>query len=510
MSNRKKDIEIYSEEQFKKDKKNFEDAEKGNSQIDWSSFKRLLTRDLLLNNVYDKGLIDNIKLSDVSKALNSPIRNWKTLLCISEKLMRISPYYYRLNMMLGNMLIFCWGIDLYDVKPNANIETMKNNYYQLAARLEKMNLKHEFSKIAKVLPYQDVFCGLIMENDTDYFIQKLDLNICKLYQIQDGIYNFAINLSSISASNLNAYPDYVREAYIDFYDGKIDKWYVPEYDKQICIKLNNQWIYPYPIMVSLVSDILDLDVYKKLKLQSARTDNYKAIMIQVPIDKSKVDKPLLTPPTLEVFAEINKENMPNDVGLVYTLGEDAEAINFKDSSNSRNNVADAVDDIYNSSGVSKELYNGSSSGTALTLSVENDSSIAYGVYRQLERWVNRIIKNSKYNKSTYKFYFYLLDATIYNRDTVCKRYKDAITLGATVIDKWMALLDMTPSRMLGSYITNDIIYDFKNKFKPLDSSYNSSSSSNSDSVGRPTNEEKGELLSESGEVTQNNDSNSKR
>ena len=67
MSNRKKDIEIYSEEQFKKDKKNFEDAEKGNSQIDWSSFKRLLTRDLLLNNVYDKGLIDNIKLSDYSK-----------------------------------------------------------------------------------------------------------------------------------------------------------------------------------------------------------------------------------------------------------------------------------------------------------------------------------------------------------------------------------------------------------------------------------------------------------
>ena len=132
--------------------------------------------------------------------------------------MRISPYYYRLNMMLGNMLIFCWGIDLYDVRPNANIETMKNNYYQLAARLEKMNLKHEFSKIAKVLPYQDVFCGLVMENDTDYFIQKLDLNICKLYQIQDGIYNFAINLSSISASNLNAYPDYVREAYIDFYD----------------------------------------------------------------------------------------------------------------------------------------------------------------------------------------------------------------------------------------------------------------------------------------------------
>ena len=34
------------------------------------------------------------------------------------------------------------------------------------------------------------------------------------------------------------------------------------------------------------------------------------------------------------------------------------------------------------------------------------------------------------------------------------------------------------------YITNDIIYDFKNKFKPLDSSYNSSSSSSSDTLVR--------------------------
>ena len=501
-------IEIYNEEQYKRDKANFEKAEKYEEKLDFNGFKRLLTRDLCLNNIYNERIIDGIRIEDVKHALKHPVRNWKTLLCVSEKLMRISPYYYRLNMMLGNMMIFCWGLDLYDVKSNANIETMKNGYYQLASRLEKMNLKHEFSKIAKSLPYQDIFCGLVVENNNDYFIQQLDFRVCKLYKVQDGIFNFAIDLSKISGSKLSAYPDYVQEAYIKYYDGLIDNLYEPDYDKQICIKLNNQWLYPYPMMIGLVSDILDLDVYKKLKLQSARTDNYKAIMIQVPIDKSKIDKPLLTPGTLGIFAEINKENMPDDIGLIHTLGEEAEAINFKDSSNSRNNVADAVDDIYNSSGISKELYNGSSSGTALTLSVENDSSFAYGVYRQMERWVNRIIKNSKYNKSTYKFKFYLLDATIYNRDTVCKRYKDAVTLGATVIDKWMALLDMTPSTMLGSYITHNYIYDFQNNFKALNSSYNSSGNDNA--AGRPTNADKGELLSESGEQTQDNDSNSKR
>jgi hypothetical protein len=183
---------------------------------------------------------------------------------------------------------------------------------------------------------------------------------------------------------------------------------VPPADKQICLKLNNQWVYPYPILIGLIRDVMDLDVYKKLKLQSARTDNYKAIMMEVPIDKSTVDKPLLTSNTLAAFAEINRENMSNDIGLIYTLGSSGEPISFKDSNNTRNNVSDANDEIYNSSGVSKELYNGSSSGTALTYSIENDSGYIYRLYRQFERWVNRYIKTKKYNKATFKFHFYAI------------------------------------------------------------------------------------------------------
>ena len=70
---------------------------------------------------------------------------------------------------------------------------------------------------------------------------------------------------------------------------------------------------------------------------------------------------------------------------------------FKDSTNTRNNVSDAIDELYNSSGITKELYNGSSSATALGYSVENDSGFIFGLYRQFERWTNRFIKIRKYN-----------------------------------------------------------------------------------------------------------------
>ena len=112
----------------------------------------------------------------------------------------------------------------------------------------------------------------------------------------------------------------------------------------------------------------------------------------------------------------------------------------------------------------------------------------------------------KYNKSTFKFYFYLLDITIFNRDNVSKRYKEACTLGVTVIDKWLATLDITPSRMLGSYILHKDIFDFKNHFEPLSSSFNSSSSGTTES-GRPTNASKGETLDVEGEKTANNEGN---
>lgn len=500
-------VTVYDKNDYKRDEESFSKSEK-TGKINWSAFQRLLTHDLCTNtNIIEDNCIGDLNIEDIQLALKYPKQGWRILLNASNILMKVSSHYYRLNNLYSNMALFCWGIDLYDVKENANINTIKKSYNSLAAKLESMNLKHEFSKIMKVLPYQDIFCGLVYENQSDFFIQQIDFKICKLYEIQDGLYNFVINLSSINPRKLSAYPDYIQQAYVDFKDGKITNWYEPSADRQICIKLNSQWSYPYPMLIGLIKDILDLDTYKKLKLQSARTDNYKAIMVKVPIDETTVDKPLLTPETLGIFAEINRESMSDDIGLIHTLGSNGEAVSFKDSSNTRNNVSDAVDTIYDDSGITKELFNGSSSATAVTFSVENSSGFVYGLYRQFERWINRYIKLRKYNKNTYKFYFYLLDITIFNRDTVTNRYKDECVLGLPVVDKLLAALDMTPSRLLGAYITHNDIFDFYNKFKPLTSSYNSNVSNE---TGRPTNESQNKTLSESGEKTKDLDSNKDR
>lgn len=520
-------VEAYGKADYMRDEAAVKNAE-STGIIDkeaLAAFKNLMMSDLAINtNLIESGCIGDVNMKDIDFALKHPSGGWRLLLRASEQLMRYSPHYYRLNNLYSNMALFCWGIDIVtadDSPDEKTIKNMKKMHFKLMSKLEDMHLKHEFSKIMKSLPYQDVYCGLIVENTTDFFLQQIDFRICRLYQVQDGLYNFQVDLSKINKKEIGGYPDYVQDAYINYQkNAKINSnWYLPPADKQICIKMNSQWTYPYPMLIGLIKDILDLDVYKKLKLQSARTDNYKAIMVKVPIDTSTVDKPLLSPNTLGVFAQMNRESMSDDIGMIHVLGDDGEAISFKDSSNTTNNVSDAVTELYNDSGISQELYNGSSSGTALKFSVENDSAFVYGVYRQLERWMDRFIKARKFNRSTFKFAFYLLDITIFNRDDVTKRYKDSVAMGAPCVERWLTSIDMTPSRIIGSYIVQNDIFDFYGNFKPLANTYNlwgqsgASNSSSGESVaseadaGRPLAEERGEELSEEGETTRDAEKN---
>lgn len=498
---------IYSDEQRKNDENKVKNG------YDFSAYKRLIISDIMnKSQILETQKIGKYNMATIHNMLNHPSTYWKDLIYLSKFLMQFSPYYMRLNNLFANMALFQWGLDIYDVFTPTDSklqQTLKTRYLYVASQLEKMNLKHEFAKIMRVLPYQDIFFGLVYEDKNDFFIQEIPYQNCEIYQIQDGLYNFKIDLLKIKRDSLLSYPDYVQQAYLDFIDGKNQfpqRWYIPPSDKQICIKFNQHYSYPFPILIGMLNDVLDLEIYKKLKLQSARTDNYKAILMEIPIDKNTPDKPLLSAEAIGVFSELNNGNLPDDVGVIYALGEKGQAISFKDSSNSRNNVEDAVNNLYTTSGMPKEIFNGSSNATPVKYGVENTAGYVYFCYRQFERWVNRYIKVKKYNKKSFKFKFYILDTTIFNRDDVTKRYREAATVGLTVVDKYLASIDMNPSVVMGSFILHQNIFEYEKNAVHLTSTFNSSEQQ----TGRPTNESKGEVLDVTGEQTAENEENQGR
>lgn len=502
---------IYSKEQYKKDLKQLEKTEQGKSPLDLSAFKRLMVHELCCNtNVLSSSKVGCYSLEDIEKALLNPQLYYNTLVDTSKYLMAVSPFYMRINNYFAKMGLFNYCVDTYDVKTTEDesvIKKYRDDYFRLNSQLEKMNLKHEFGKIMTVLPSEDLFCGLIFEDATDFFITRIPSSLCKIAQLQDGVYNFKLALNSINALDIGAYPAYLQQAYIDYKNGTNHKdgWYIPPADKQICIKFNEFCSYPLPFMIMLVKDIFDIDTYKKLKLQKARVDNYKAIVIEIPIDETTVDKPLLTEETIMTFAEMNKENMPDDVGLIHTLGN-AEAISFKDNTNNMNNLSDAIENLYDASGVTSSLFNGSTVSSSMKLAIENDASIIYRVYRQFERYMNRFIKLRKFNRSNYKFAFRIQDSTVYNRDTVADSYLKAAEHGLPFKMDYAVALGLTQNRIMGNLFSENVALELHTKLIPLPTSYTMSY----DETGRPTNESQGKELEASGQQTEDNASNENR
>lgn len=503
---------IYSALEYNKDVKSFTDTMNAKSRLDLSAFKRLMIHDLCSNtDILKSYKIGSYSLEKIQDAINNPMLYSDMIIEISRYLMNKSQFYMRLNNYFAKMGLFNYNIDVYDVKidelsSKEKQTKMRDNYLSVCSEFEKIGFKHEMMKIMNTLVTEDVFYGLIFEDSTDFFILKMNPSLCKIKQIQDGVFNFKIRLHGINPLEISTYPDYLQQAYIDYRNGTwyYDGWYVPPAEKQVCFKMNESCLYPMPMLLALIDDIFDLDVYKKLKLQKARVDNFKAIIIEIPNDNNSIDKLLLTDKILAPFAEINKANMPEDVGLIHAPGK-VSAISFKDNDNNTNNLSDAVKNLYDNAGVSSELFDSGSSGTAFKLSIENDAAFIYSFYRQCERYFTRFIKLRKYNKSAYKFALKIQDSTVFNRFEVADAYLKGAQNGLPFKLDYGVSLGKSPSRLLGAMFLENDVFALHENFVPLATSY--TSTSEEVSTGRPTNESKGLDLSESGEVTANKETN---
>ena len=503
---------MQSEDQITKDKSSLDATLRGEKPLDLSSFQRVMTHDLAINtDVWTTNRIGGYDLDYIIGLIKNPVNGGRALIDVSRYLMNVSVYYQRICSYLGNMGLVNWNVDTYDVKQDAvgfKLADLKANYLKLLSQFEKMNLQHEFRKILAVLPSEDLFCGLLYENNTDFFIWRVPYSVCVLVNIQDGVYNFGIDLNAVIASDIMKYPDYVQEAFLKYkrQPKNSDGIYIPPAKYQICIKFNDTTPYIMPYMLMMCGDIFDIDKYKQLKLQKARVNNYKALGIEIPIDSESVDKPLLTDDILTVAAEINKSSMPDDIGLIHTFGAPVTPITFTNNANETNNLSDAIDNFYTAAGVPRQLFVEQKSSAALKLAIENDAGMIYRTYRQLERWTNRFIKLRGFNKALYKFKLRIQDSTIFNRDDVSGYYLSAAEHGmATKID-YAVSIGQSPSKFIGNLLIENDIFDLSDHLQPLPTSYTQSSNS----AGRPTNESQGLELSDSGEATADADANADR
>ena len=165
-------------------KKSFVPLTEFMSKVRYANLANVKIRDLVNNRDYNPTYKKYTK-SQIVTYLGNPANYEVQLRQMSQYLFHISNYYRRLIQYFANMSTFSYIVVPYgiDYSKNVNLQKFKKGYYAVTAQLEKMNLRHEFSRALMVAFRDDVYYGYAWETNDSYTFQQLDADYCKISSI---------------------------------------------------------------------------------------------------------------------------------------------------------------------------------------------------------------------------------------------------------------------------------------------------------------------------------------
>lgn len=474
------------------------------SKMRYANFAGIKLRDLENNKDYNPTYRKYTK-SQIVSYLENPASYEQQLRQMSQYLFNISNYYRRLVQYFAGMSTFSYIVVPYgvDYSKSVNLNKFKKGYYAVTNQLEKMNIRHEFSRALMVAFRDDVYYGYVWETNDSYTFQQLDADYCKISSIEDGVYNFAFNFGYFDSNKerLPNFPPEFATMYNAYKTNTKLKWQELPSENSVCLKVNEQSYVPVPPFVSLFSALADIEDYRAISKDASEVNNYKALCLEVPIANDGTF--LIDYDLCQEFYEMMCNVLPENIGAFMSPMKVTDW-NFEKSGavSGTDEVAAAENSMWQQAGVNKILFGGGEdpSSSTLNLSTVNDQMIVFMMMRQIERWINRKLKSVS---SSIKFKVNILDVTYFNRVEMHNQYLKDGQYGMPVRSAIMATAGYSPSDLENlSYLENTVLQLNKNEV-PLTSSNTQSASG--DEGGRPTNESEGKPLTDAGENSQEQD-----
>lgn len=446
-----------------------------------------------------------------------PERYGKKILDLSDYIYLKSGYYKRLIDYFVNQSMVNYTVDTRVLKPQAfthKKDRFKEDYIKFSAQSEKYRLKNEIHNILRRMYRNDICYAFVTETPYDISYYYLDPTICGISSLVNGnVYEFYINVGLMSGKMLSSFPIELQNIILSEWEkqkqskeniklNQIGKVKIP-WENSLCIKYNNDFLFPYPPFFTMILDILLIDEYKELAKAQSINDAYKILTMKIPTKEGEVtmDDKLIT-----VFTDIVLNTVQNNIGVVTTPFDMKTEEFSSNNSDNRDTVSDSISWAFKNVGVSEALMSGASSGSELKLSVLNDSGDIFRIYRMLENWISLQMKLRNYIYSNYEFVYKILNMTIFNSDEVKKMELQMAQNGLPNKSRLCAANGLSPATMLGnSIVENNLLNDIFDTWQPLKTSY--TASGDSEGAGRPTVDEVD--LTASGEITRENNTNDK-
>lgn len=458
------------------------------AMLNFAKMGKLIIKDLKNNKEYSN-LIKKYTKDEVVRFVETPERYQKQLRDISMFLYIKSPHYKRLCRYFSDMLTYDYIIEPVKINPEkVNVNTLKNQYYKLLNFIDTMNIKHEFSKISKIVYREDVFFGYEHMMNNSYFIQKLPFELCKISSFDDGCFNFAFDFSFFDRfiEKLDQYPSEFKKKYNKYRSDVSLRWQELDARNTICIKVNEEITeYCVPPFVGVFESVFDIEDFKALRKDRAEIGNYKVLVQKVPMNEKgdNVNDFLIDGNTVIDFHNRAVESLPPQVGMISSPME-IKDIDFEKDTADNDNVAKATRDYWGSAGVPEQLFSvDKTSSAGLDKSIQTDEQMSFTLLRQFERWLNRRV--GFFNSSS-NFRVNMLDITTYNRQEFFDRIMAAVAVGVPAKTMACAAIGMTPSAVINMAFFENEVLGLPDKFIPVVSAHTQSGSgSGSGSAGAP-------------------------
>ena len=432
--------------------------------------------------------------------MQAPSTNEANIRNASIYMFDCSSQYKRLILYYAFLLTWAYtiapvGYDPEKVKPDA----FRKAYYKASALIESMNLPHEMQRASAIALRDGVLYGATWTTNNSFYIQRINPDYCALTSIVDGTWGYSVDMSKIQEKYLSLYPPEFTTMYNAYQSSGIKWQEVPE-SISFCLKADEtNSAYSLPPWASTLPMLYDIETYKALQETATEIANYKLLAMKIEVDEEGT--PQIDWPLAEKYYKQLCAALPPFVGAALTPMA-IESFEFEKSNgtNDVDTVGRAEGQYWFNTGTSALLHGSSTSDTAgtLKLSIRSDEEIMFGLQRQAERLINRILKNLS---GTVKFKINFLPVTRFNQEEQALLYKEAATLGIPGTKAaYAATVGVPQTDLLGmEYVEMKLLG--MGSLTPLTSGYTVSTNEG----GRPEADD-GDLTDE-GEATREKDSN---
>ena len=491
-----------------------EDLDKAfNMSMDDEKMRLAFARELARQVLFNPAGQSRENSTSFTKYTREQITNWLQNPAVNEKNLRnasiymylASGHYQRLLQYFSGLLM--WRYVISPVKfgevEDKDKDAFKRNYYKTCSILEIMNIPDMMRTATLVALREGVFYGVRWFDKDSSFVQKINPDICRVSFIQDGVFLYTVDMSKVREEDLYKYPPVFKDMLTASQAQGASNWQEVPPDISICLKADSSiTAYSIPPFASVMPKLYKIADAETRGDVAEDQENYKMIAGKIPTDKDGNPKMQFT--DAEKYYRMMANNIGGGVGLAITPF-DLEAFSFdKSSATSQiDKITQTVANFWQSAGTSALLHGVSNSTAGVTkLAIKNDESYVFGIMKQAERLINRILKTELTGR--YKFKISFLPITIFNIDEWTKLYKEAASFG---IGKsyYMSAIGVPQYDIAGLNHIENTVLNLSEDLVPLRNTYNTGDAGE---AGRPITDDID--LGDAGEATRANDTNSNR